>query len=1106
MYYCMALIACSTLGLVIDMVACNGMTLNVALMTPWSGGWPDFSLQATSGAAVAFEDIESFGLLPGYSINWTWKDSQCLNPVGTTVLEEAYAYFNGSLNVIIGEGCSPVCQTYGLLASAWNVPVISYDCYLPELSNKSIYTTSARLSSSSFVYSSLVDKIFFHFDWTRIAIISDTREINFITADNLASILQLRGMTVYRYVVDAVFDTGVVIPGKIPGFLDMLENIRSKARILLYVAYDVQFLVYAAYKLGMANGEYVFIQPITITDQWPNFDDNADASGYGGLKNMGPPFSQDVYTGTMYLKYSAPDPTLWTNFTQRAMATFDDPHFSDAYIKDQGINITTVNRDFSIYAGVMYYCTMLWAVALNNTLEDQGTPEDGRDIVRHMLNLSMSFGPFGSVFINGHGDGSLSYDIVLAYDTTPVGSNYTVLFRYNQTADELISVALADPNATIPWPGGRHSPPSGEPPCGWNGCPIFWTESKIVGVAISCSIAIILCALLIPLFVNRILHARFKETAVRAAFIHKDDVGRLRRSKALNRSTVEESRDDIGLSARSLSHSSLQFHDGSLDLIMIQNQSSYIQKRTIVKEVEQMIKIQHENLCKFVGVCLDPGNRCVVMSHCMRGSLQDAWWDTTLTNGFLISFAIDVAEGLLYLHQSELGSHGLLTSQCCYLDTMWMVKISDYGMAHFRQRRLVIVKMFSNPANLLWTAPELLRIDPHKWPVYGTQAGDVYSYAIILQEIISKDLPYGGQLTRLGPREIVNRVKDKSATPFRPCVTAVSDAASSTTNNSDNKSTSDTVDVEAWVKIMKTCWSEQPAKRPPMAEVRDSVRGLQQAMGQNVSCAEKSIRLVEDRNIRLERLHADKTADLLTASTKWEQMLKQLLPSFVVSQLLRKEDFRAESVESVTVGFADIVDFHKLVVHLRPMHVVAFVNQIQETFAAAADKYEVVIIDSLGDCYMFSSGLAVSSIDVHHAKVIATMSLELLHKSLSLRVPVPQGQDNVSDNRQVQLRIALHSGPVVAGVTGMDRPRYSLYGETVNTASRLLENGQALRIHLSSDTAALLQSNNDHDFVLECCDDGDIGLIWRGKTTTYWLIGKRNLNLTLPNRSLAAID
>ena len=211
-------------------------TLNLAVLSPWTQVGIYLNLQATAAIVVALEDIYASGLLPSsYKVNWTWRDTGCSNPQATIELEKLYATFNGELHGILGDVCSSVCQTAGLLAAAWNVPIISFLCTLTSLSDKTIYPTFARVGGTTATVIPIAKHFFKYFNWTRIAIISDATPVHSTASDSYAEILKNSGNIVYRYTVATVYDTGTVIVPYIKPFLQVLNDIKSKARGMLFM-------------------------------------------------------------------------------------------------------------------------------------------------------------------------------------------------------------------------------------------------------------------------------------------------------------------------------------------------------------------------------------------------------------------------------------------------------------------------------------------------------------------------------------------------------------------------------------------------------------------------------------------------------------------------------------------------------------------------------------------------------------------------------------------------------------------------------------------------------------------------------------------------------
>ena len=145
---------------------------------------------------------------------------------------------------------------------------------------------------------------------------------------------------------------------------------------------------------------------------------------------------------------------------------------------------------------------------------------------------------------------------------------------------------------------------------------------------------------------------------------------------------------------------------------------------------------------------------------------------------------------MIFLHASEIGFHGRLKSTNCVIDGRFMVKITDYGLRSLHKQ--ITKETEVNPRALFWSAPEHLRDND---PINsGSKAGDIFSFAIILQEIITRCAPYESpnQKNQLEPSEILDRVRMGVQPPFRPAIVS-SDCPSS------------------MMKVVQACWSEDPS-------------------------------------------------------------------------------------------------------------------------------------------------------------------------------------------------------------------------------------------------------------------------------------------------------
>ncbi|XP_035737830.1 uncharacterized protein LOC118448555 isoform X3 [Vespa mandarinia] len=220
---------------------------------------------------------------------------------------------------------------------------------------------------------------------------------------------------------------------------------------------------------------------------------------------------------------------------------------------------------------------------------------------------------------------------------------------------------------------------------------------------------------------------------------------------------------------------------------------------------------------------------------------------------------------------------------------------------------------------------------------------------------------------------------------------------------------------------------------------------------------------------------AQKARELKREKRKSDTLLFQMLPPSVAQQLKQTQQVPAEYYEAVTVYFSDIVGFTEIAAENTPLEVVTFLNSIYKLFDARIECYDVYKVETIGDSYMVASGLPVRNGDKHVSE-IATMALDLLAASSVFQVPKRPGE-------RLQIRSGAHTGPVVAGIVGSKMPRYCLFGDTVNTASRMESTGEALRIHISLEMKKALDAVGG--FKIE--HRGLVDVKGKGLMDTYWL-------------------
>lgn len=228
---------------------------------------------------------------------------------------------------------------------------------------------------------------------------------------------------------------------------------------------------------------------------------------------------------------------------------------------------------------------------------------------------------------------------------------------------------------------------------------------------------------------------------------------------------------------------------------------------------------------------------------------------------------------------------------------------------------------------------------------------------------------------------------------------------------------------------------------------------------------------------RLAQLVFRTNRQLEEANARSERLLLNILPEAIAEALKQEQRTIAETFAESTVLFADLVSFTELTRHTPAPVLVDLLNQIFSEFDQLTDRYGLEKIKTIGDAYMAVAGLPEARED--HAEAIAHMALDMQGAIVRLNQQIyPPLADPLA------LRIGIHTGPVVAGVIGLKKFAYDLWGDTVNTASRMESSGLPGQIQVTQATYACLKSS----FYLE--ERGQVVIKGKGLMTTYWLLGR----------------
>jgi len=323
-------------------------------------------------------------------------------------------------------------------------------------------------------------------------------------------------------------------------------------------------------------------------------------------------------------------------------------------------------------------------------------------------------------------------------------------------------------------------------------------------------------------------------------------------------------------------------------------------------------------------------------------------------------------------------------------------------------------------------APELLRHE-----CKNNVRTDVYSFGIILYEVYSRKDPYDGEDHDDVLRLVADRAVAKRPGIPHGCPPHVQ-------------------------SLMNDCLKDSADQRP----------------------------LFDEIDTRLKRIDSMEVAPSVAYQQPKHKpvassiSLFDIFPAHIAQALQEGRTVDAERKECVTIFFSDIVGFTSLAAQMDPGKVANLMGRLYGKFDALTMQYDVFKVETVGDAYMATTNL-VKDQESDHAKRIAEFAIAAVQAANETLIDIDD-----EDMGYVSIRVGFHSGPVVADVVGVRNPRYCLFGDTVNTASRMESNSKANRIHCSDVSAKLLKEQCPS---LPLKSRGMVSIKGKDIMHTYWV-------------------
>ncbi|XP_076309146.1 guanylate cyclase 32E-like isoform X2 [Tachypleus tridentatus] len=928
-------------------------------------------------------------------------------------------------------------------------------CSDRKVSNKNIYTTFARTLPPSSKISKYVISLLKHFNWNKVILVVSENHWYKQAEEALMVLAKDNDIQVTKtYFIPDFYISGSH-EEDIKRIIDESFRITRIYIILAETDVLVDFARYIGREIKNID-EYV-----TICVEDRKFYDPSKSRQYLNKVTDDPTEKRSEYRplqAILIITLQPPTNEHYDEFLESVRKYSQLPPFKIPYPEGLEIGIP-------IYASLAYDAVMIYAGALTRALADGHREDDGKAIFSYIQGYRYQsiVGYNQTIDENGDAEGYYSLLALMANSNkTSLNEDKSMQPVGHFVPQETFSLLKLKLKENIQLFNGK--PPRSEPECGFHGeyCKADW---KIILIGFVSGIVVVV----VGIFSFR--HYRYeKKMAKKLWKVDIKDVMLLRTNSEYALQSIRNQMNGMGYdvkkngSLKSKSNTNrddykVGFFKGNVVFVKHIRKRTIDVTRSLCKELIQIREMRHENINPVIGACVDPPNICILTLFCARGSLEDVLKnkDLDLDSMFVASLVADLIKGMIYLHESDIISHGNLKSSNCLVDTRWVLQITDFGLHEFRGGQEMTTKWTRRcQKGLLWRAPELLRmLSP---PDRGTQKGDVYSFGIILFEIVGRIGPWGSSAPPV--KFIIERVTNSQCynKVFRPPVNELQDCP------------------DYVIRCMEECWDENPETRPDFRLINHKLRDMQAGLKNNIF--DNMMAMMEKYAYNLEGLVQERTYQLMEEKKKTENLLVRMLPKPVAEQLKRGEQVEAESFDCVTIYFSDIVGFTVLSALSTPLQVVDLLNDLYTCFDSIIGNYDVYKVETIGDAYMVVSGLPLRNGD-KHAGEIASMALHLLGAIQNFEI-----RHRKED--QLKLRIGIHSGPCVAGVVGLKMPRYCLFGDTVNTASRMESTGEALKIHVSEATKEILDNIGGYT----CEERGLTTVKGKGEMLTYWLIEK----------------
>lgn len=470
------------------------------------------------------------------------------------------------------------------------------------------------------------------------------------------------------------------------------------------------------------------------------------------------------------------------------------------------------------------------------------------------------------------------------------------------------------------------------------------------------------------------------------------------------------------------------------------------QMQNLTKEMKQEMlilrdKISHPNVVKFYGLTVVDNEKYLIGEYCRKGSLAEVLQDNkiTMTPDFKLALALDVCQGMCFLHHQHL-VHGNLKGAVCFVDAKWTVKVGDWEFLRLLSLNNENYAMTSGEvytgslttqttsSREFWVAPEVLRAH---FKCKLTPESDVFSFSILLQEIYTQEEPYSEHLGTSSTKEVVHAICSSN---LRPKIQ---------------------LDIPVSIRqIMEIAWTDNPNSRPSFDQI---LKLMKRNNPLRKSVMDSVIQSMEDYTQHLEECVEEKTIELESTKKQMETMMSSIMPGEVADAISNGNAIDHDEEKTIGVICVEITkenDFKDLPSKQKVQKLTSMCNYLDRLVS----KYSAFRYSSYGTSFMIIVGMG----DVNNNNELS-VAMKTAHMCLDILTHenIEESNCNSDDIWMMSLSIGAHIGTSTTGIVETDTPQFVLFSDLPEVVRSLARSSDSSKIHISMDLRkALITSNN----------------------------------------------